>query len=160
MVDLNTTEGRLALVTPHATRYGLDPGIVAAVCEQESSWNPAAIRFEPAFEQRYIRPAIPAAPTTRELTKAMSFGLMQVMGETALELGWNGSFLTELCDPDVGVEYGCRKLQRCFAVHEDPETSLLAYNGGGNPLYGKQVLARVVHYMPAPDPTGTAEGEE
>jgi soluble lytic murein transglycosylase-like protein len=137
---------RLALVTPHALKFGLDPKIVAAVCEQESEWNPFAIRFEPAFEARYIKPALPNAPTTLELTKAMSFGLMQVMGEVAVELGWQGKFLTELCDPDICVEYGCKKLQRCFDVHGDADTSLLAYNGGGNSNYGAQVLARVKNY--------------
>lgn len=145
--DLSTPSARLALVTPHAMKYGLDPKIVAAVCEQESSWNPFAIRFEPAFEARYIKPAIPSAPTTREMTEAMSFGLMQIMGEVAIEFGWRGNFLSELCDPDTGVEFGCKKLQKCFFIHGgDEDCSLLAYNGGGNPNYGQQVLARVKNY--------------
>ena len=55
--------------------------------EQESGWNTFAVRFEPAFEARYIKPALPSAPTTLELTKAMSFGLMQMMGEVAIEFG-------------------------------------------------------------------------
>lgn len=148
-MDLSTNDARLALVTKWAQKYGLDPYLVCAVCEQESSWNPFAIRFEPLFEARYIKPAIPTAPTTRQLTEAVSFGLMQVMGGVAMECGWAGKFLTELCDPDTGVDYGCRKLAKCFALKPDPEQALLAYNGGGNQFYGKQVLARVVHYLPA-----------
>jgi soluble lytic murein transglycosylase-like protein len=144
--DLSTPAARLAFVTPTALKYGLDPKIVAAVCEQESEWNPYAIRFEPAFEARYIKPALPAAPSTRQLTEAISFGLMQVMGEVAIELGWDGKFLTELCDPATAVLYGCRKLQKCFLVHGDAETALLAYNGGGNGAYPAQVLARVKNY--------------
>jgi soluble lytic murein transglycosylase-like protein len=147
--DLSTPASRLALVTPVAGKYGLEATLVAAVCEQESEWNPFAIRFEPAFEARYIKPALPAAPTTRELTEAMSFGLMQVMGEVAIEFGWQGKFLTELCDPATGVLYGCRKLQNCFSIHGDAETALLAYNGGGNPLYPAQVLGRVGNYREA-----------
>ena len=46
------------------------------------------------------------------------------------------------------MDFGCRKLRNCFAVHGDTETSLQAYNGGGNPNYASQVLARVAHYMP------------
>lgn len=137
---------RLALVTPTALKFGLQPSLVAAVCEQESSWNPWAIRFEPAFEARYIKPALPDAPTTREITKAMSFGLMQIMGEVAIELGWDGKFLTELCDPATGILYGCKKLQRCYLQHRDDSTSLLAYNGGGNSFYADQVLSRVKNY--------------
>lgn len=151
-MDLTTNDARLVLARKWAGKYGLDRELVCAVIEQESHWDPFAVRFEPAFETRYIHPAIPAAPTTLELTKAMSFGLMQVMGEVAIELGWRGPFLTALCDPDTGVDFGCRKLQKCFAAHTDPELSLLAYNGGSNALYGKQVLARVAHYI-QPDPS-------
>lgn len=144
--DLSTPKARLAFIIPIALKTSLSPALVCAVCEQESSWNPWAIRFEPAFEARYIHPALPAAPTTRELTKAMSFGLMQIMGETAIEFGWQGNFLTELCDPATGALFGCKKLQRCFANHPDREAALLAYNGGSNSLYPSQVLARIEHY--------------
>jgi soluble lytic murein transglycosylase-like protein len=51
-----------------------------------------------------------------------------------------------LCDPDVGVDFGCRKLRQCELEHGAGESALLAYNGGGNREYGKQVLARVAHY--------------
>lgn len=150
--DLSTNEARLALVSKYASKYGLDPAIVCAVCEQESAWNAWALRYEPAFYARYIEPmtknAKPLEPTEAQ-GRAFSFGLMQVMGQTARELGFSRPFLVELCDPDTGVEFGCRKLQQCFAIHGDPETSLLAYNGGGNPDYGKQVLARVARYLPA-----------
>jgi soluble lytic murein transglycosylase-like protein len=146
VADLSIPASRLTFVTPTALKYGLDPKIVAAVCEQESDWNPFAIRFEPAFEARYIKPALPAAPSTRQLTEAISFGLMQVMGEVAIEFGWAGKFLTELCDANAGLVYGCRKLQKCFEVHGDAETALLAYNGGGNADYPAQVLARVKNY--------------
>jgi soluble lytic murein transglycosylase-like protein len=146
-MDLSTIEARKALVSKWAAKYGLDVAMVCAVCEQESSWNPWAVRFEPAFEARYIKPALTAAPTTKELTEAMSFGLMQIMGQVAIEQGFTGRFLTELCDPEVGIDYGCRKLQKCFATHGADVTGLLAYNGGGNKDYGLQVLARVSKYQ-------------
>lgn len=154
-MDLSTNDARLALAKKWATKYGLDPLIVCAVIEQESAWNPFAVRFEPEFLAHYVKPINPAAPTTQEITRAMSFGLMQCMGLTAIEFGWRGVFLTDLCDPDTGVDFGCRKLQKCFSIHGDDETSLLAYNGGGNAFYGKQVLARVAHYEPP-----TAEGAD
>jgi soluble lytic murein transglycosylase-like protein len=148
MPDLSTPQARLAFVTPFATRYGLDPAIVAAVCEQESAWDPFAVRFEPGFLQRYVKPANPVAPTTMEIMRACSFGLMQIMGEVAMEFGWRGYYLTDLCDPAKGVDYGCKKLQKCFFVHGNiDDTALLAYNGGGNPNYGAQVLARVKNYQ-------------
>jgi soluble lytic murein transglycosylase-like protein len=145
-MDLSTNTARLALATKYAPKYGLDPCVVAAVCEQESAWNPFAVRWEPSFFQRYIVPQ-GLQDATEAYTRAMSFGLMQIMGETAREFGFEGKFLTALCDPDVGVEFGCRKLQKEFEIHRDTETALLAYNGGDNPEYGLQVIARVPHYM-------------
>jgi soluble lytic murein transglycosylase-like protein len=144
--DISTPAARLAFVTPHATKYGLDPKIVCAVCEQESDWYPWAVRWEPAFYQRYIVPMNLVAQPTEAQLRACSFGLMQIMGQTAREFGFGKTFLTELCDPDTGVEFGCKKLQKCFSVHGDAETSLLAYNGGSNPNYPSQVLARVKNY--------------
>lgn len=145
--DLTSLSAKKALAAKYAAKHGLDTVLVCAVCEQESSWNPSAVRFEPAFEARYIHPALPSAPTTLELTKAMSFGLMQIMGETAIEFGWRGTFLTELCDPDLGVDFGCAKLRRCVDLHPNDENAALeAYNGGSAPLYGQQVMARKAKY--------------
>jgi soluble lytic murein transglycosylase-like protein len=146
-MDLSTNDARLALAAKYAAKYGLEPSLVCAVIEQESFWNPFAIRWEPLFFQRYIVPQ-GLADATEAYTRAMSFGLMQIMGETAREFGFQGKFLTQLCDPDIGVEIGCRKLQKCFSVHGDAETSLLAYNGGGDAYYPAQVLARVERYVP------------
>jgi soluble lytic murein transglycosylase-like protein len=144
--DLSTTEARKQLATKWATKYGLDVALVCAVAAHESSWDPFAVRFEPAFETRYIKPAIPAMPTTLELTKAMSFGLLQIMGETAIEFGFTGRFLTYLCDPDIGLDFGCRKLQRCFHLHPDTNGALLAYNGGSDPAYPSLVLQFLGQY--------------
>lgn len=147
MPDLLTPEGRKAFAQLHARVHLLDSALVAAVCEQESDWNPWAVRFEPAFEARYIKPALPQAPTTREMTLAMSFGLMQIMGETAIEFGYTGKFLSGLCDPDEGAEYGCRKLRRCCDLHpNDVQGALLAYNGGSDVAYATQVIARMSKY--------------
>lgn len=146
MIDLSTIDARLALAKKYAAKYDLDPCLICAVAEQESSWNPWSIRFEPGFLMRYIHPAVPDAPTTLEMTKAMSFGLMQVIGVTAMELGFHGKYLTELCDPDVGMEFGCKKLHQCFRAHPDPGGALLSYNGGGNERYPDMVLARLHHY--------------
>jgi soluble lytic murein transglycosylase-like protein len=143
MTDLSTSAGRLAFVTPIALKYGLEPSLVAAVCEQESEWEPGAVRFEPAFLRRYIDPM--KLSFLEALDRSTSWGLMQVMGQTAKELGYAGE-LPALRDPETAVIYGCKKLQKCFSIHGDRETSLLAYNGGSNHLYPAQVIARVSHY--------------
>ena len=144
-MDLSTNDARLALSGKYAAKYGLDVAIVAAVAEQESGWNPWATRYEPDFFTRYLMPLGLKDPTEAH-ARAFSWGLMQIMGQVARENGFNGRFLSELCDPDVGMDLGCRKLKQCFSMHNSPEASLLAYNGGGNQFYPKQVLARVSSY--------------
>lgn len=147
-MDPSTNDARVALASKWAAKHSLDPYIVCAVCEQESGWNPYAVRFENGFLRDYVKPVNPSSPSTLEVTKAMSFGLMQIMGLTAIEFGWSGLFLSDLCDPDRGLDFGCRKLAKCFQDCNAPEFALLRYNGGGSPSYGKQVLARVARYTP------------
>lgn len=146
-MDLSTIAARKQIAGKWATKYGLDPILVCALAAHESSWNPWACRFEPGFLSRYVHPANPSAPTTREITLATSFGLLQIMGEVAVEFGFPGRYLTELCDPDTGMDYGCRKLQKCFSIHGDVESSLLAYNGGGDPNYPAMVLGQMALYQ-------------
>lgn len=148
LLVLDTVDARKQFARKWATVHGLETAIVCAVCEQESGWNPYAMRFEPGFLRTYVKPADPLKPTTLEIAKACSWGLMQIMGLTAIECGWKGLFLSDLCDPDRAVDFGCRKLRQCFALAGagQVEAALLHYNGGGNLNYGKQVLARVDRY--------------
>lgn len=137
----------VALAVQIARSEELDESLVCAVIEQESSWDPWAVRFEPEFERRYVHPSIPSAPTTEELSLAMSWGLMQVMGKTARENGFQGKFLTGLCLPEPGVAVGCRILKKKLQVAEgDLVKSLLLWNGGTDHEYPSRVLARRVKY--------------
>jgi soluble lytic murein transglycosylase-like protein len=71
---------------------------------------------------------------------------MQVMGQVARELGFSGRFLSELADPQVGLEYGCRKFQRCLKATATIEEALLRYNGGNDPTYPAQVKQFIQKY--------------
>lgn len=143
MIDLTTILDRKSFVEPIAKKYLLDSVLVCALIEHESSWNPYTVRFEPAFYRKYVYPATlkPNGPgITEAYTRAISWGLMQVMGETAREFGYAGIYLSELCEPDVGTDYGCKKLRRCFDVHLGKEdAALLAYNGGSDLNYATVV---------------------
>ncbi len=132
-----------------AAAHDLDPALVCAVVEQESAWNPWALRYEPAFLSRYVAPLYTAGKltATEAYARSMSWGLMQVMGQVAREHGFDGDSLAELCDPAVGVDFGCRILAaRLVRARGDANAALLAWNGGANSNYPAEVLARTRNY--------------
>lgn len=145
-LSLRSKEELITLACDAANQCGLEPALVAAVCEQESGWNPWAIRYEPAFYQKYIVP-LNLKSATEAQARAFSYGLLQCMGEVAREAGFKGVFLAELCDPEVNLEIGCKILKaKIDRAHGDVHQGLQFWNGGGNPDYADQVLARKVNY--------------
>ena len=140
----------------HASAHSLDPALVCAVIEQESSWNPFAMRYEPAFFAKYVAPLYTnnKVSASEAYARGFSWGLMQVMGQVAREFGFDAPFLSALCDPEQGIAIGCKVLRRKFDAMAclpgqagDVTRGLLAWNGGGNPAYASQVLARRPHYL-------------
>ena len=141
-----TREELIALAVQTARAYELDPRLVCAVCEQESSFNPFAIRFEPAFLSRYVLP-LNLGSRTEETARAFSWGIMQVMGQVAREHGFKGQFLSMLCEPVAGLDIGCRVLRSKLNSHPSTVTAgLLAYNGGGNKEYATGVIEKMSNY--------------
>lgn len=129
-----------------AARHNLDEALVCAVVEQESGWNPWAMRYEPGFYDQYVPKNL---PSTEARARAFSWGLMQVMGEVARENGFTGKFLTELCQSTAGLEVGCRVLKRKLdKASGDIPKALLLWNGGARPAYADEVLARMPKYRP------------
>ncbi len=132
-----------------AAAHGIEPALVCAVIEQESAWNPWAVRYEPVFLSRYVAPLYTAGKlsATEAYTRSMSWGLMQVMGQVAREFGFSAVSLAELCDPATGLELGCRiLLARLVYSNNDTTAALLAWNGGANPNYPSEVLRRTENY--------------
>ena len=147
---MSATPDILVLAKRSAISYALDPALVCAVVEQESAWNTWAIRYEPAFFAKYVASLYTNNKVTASEAHARGFswGLMQVMGQVARESGCDAPFLSALCDPAQGLAIGCKVLRRKFdAVAGDTTRALLAWNGGANPAYPVQVLARRAHYL-------------
>jgi soluble lytic murein transglycosylase-like protein len=140
----------LTLARKAAAAQALDPGIVCAVVEQESAWNPWAIRYEPLFFSKYVASLYTnnKISATEAYARGFSWGLMQVMGQVAREAGFDALFLSALCDPEQGLAVGCKVLRKKLdAAAGDTTRALLAWNGGGNANYAAQVLARRSHYL-------------
>lgn len=165
VVDLSKILRWRELARSFGKAHGIDGELVLAVIAQESSGNPYAIRPEPGFFQRYLpglRRLVSHSVSKRDdrwfqypHVFACSYGLMQVMYPVALERGLDLAYPTELCDPKIGLEAGCRHLaflatrvlgedgRRHPDALADPRalrTVLLLYNGGGDPNYPDRIL--------------------
>ena len=129
---------------------GLDPVLVWAVVEQESSWRPDATRYEEHYRWLVVPAEGCGLPDGQAEIRGQrtSWGLMQVMGAVARELGLSGPF-EALLRPGLGLEYGCRYLARQLRVTDgDVRGALASYNSGratseAGLRYADQVLARV-----------------
>lgn len=122
----------LELIVTHAQAHQLEPELVYAVCRQESSLNPVAVRHEPDYRWVYrpkdVKPRWCSLDTERMLQKT-SFGLMQVMGAVFREYGFEGWLSEVICCPTIQLEYGCRHLERKISKWGKLD-GVAAYNAG------------------------------
>jgi hypothetical protein len=122
------------LIRDMAARHSLDVNLLTAVVMTESGGDTTAIRHEPKWKyfyhpERYARD-LQIRLEVELLHQAHSWGLMQVMGSVARELGHEGR-LEELLKPQIGMHYGCKKLSQCLKREKgDFESALARYNGG------------------------------
>lgn len=141
------------ILFPITTRLNIDPILVACIIQTESAGNCFAVRYEPAFYRRYIEDkkellghvpkSIPTLDTELRL-RAFSFGLMQIMGQTAREVGFKGDNLTLLFKPEINIEVGCLVLLSKLKKHSfDKKKALLNYNGGADLEYPYRVLRNI-----------------
>lgn len=140
-----TRDELIALAKETAATHGLDAALVCAVCEQESGWRMDATRFEPAFRRRYIDPL--HLKDAEAVGRSTSWGLMQLMGEVARELGYTGDFAAFLSNAELALTWGCKHLaHKLKQANGDVHKALLLWNGGGRPAYADEVLARVTKF--------------
>lgn len=94
----------------HAARYRLDPALLAAVIEQESSFDANA------------------------RSSAGAVGLMQLTPQTAkgiaIRTGGSSFTLSDLTNPEINVRYGAWYLRHLLDRYHDERTALAAYNAG------------------------------
>jgi hypothetical protein len=135
------------IITSTAARYQLDPDLVHAVVQQESSGNPGAINRAGGGQGAY--------------------GAMQVRGPALTDYNrahGTSYSLQDLLDPAKGIDVGSWYLNQQLNTFNDPAAALSAYkNGAGSPeakagtsAYAQQVLSRIgsLSTATAPDTSG------
>lgn len=122
-----------------AIAHSLDANLIRAICNTESAFITWRTRFEPEgyargsyfVSYRDWASKLGLSEPTEGTQQYTSWGLMQIMGFSARELGFDG-YLTQLCDPILGLAYGCLKLKRLFVRYGVEEDVIAAYNQGDN----------------------------
>ena len=123
----------IAIAETKSKEHQIPFELVLAVIEKESAFNNMTYRYEELW--RYHKNIEFFATKTRvsynseKHLQATSWGLMQVMGTVARELGFEGHF-TELSDPGVGIEFGCRKLKQLLKKYSTQDDAISSYNAG------------------------------
>ncbi len=145
----------------HYSEYynvSVDPTVIEAIISVESNGDPWAVRHEPKF-LIWLRTRIKslksvATETTEYQLRSTSFGLGQLMGQTARELGFKGPYLTELCDPELNIMYTCKYYAKLLSRYRGETLwAISAYNAGSarkradgyfnNQQYVDKVLSRL-----------------
>ena len=120
------------IIITKSKKYGIPSQLVKAICKVESDFNTFAIRYEDHYKWLYKAESYRGHTETEKKAQKTSWGMMQVMGSVARELGFDGRFLSELCQPDIGLEYGCKQLKRQYNRYGNWQDAISAYNQGNN----------------------------
>ncbi len=116
-----------------AIGYSFDPLLIAAFVAQESGGVPQRCRFEPAWKfynapEKFAK-SLGISYETEKEQQMFSYGLMQVMGATARDMGYIG-YLNDLCIPDIGLSVGCKFLAEKAKKYPAAGDLISSYNMG------------------------------
>lgn len=135
-----------SLIISNAALFDLDYKLVASIIYQESGGDENAYRVEEAFYDRYLKnkkakelsgyvPNFPPTLTSEKRARAVSYGAMQVMGETARMMGYKNRWLPNVKSNKDNIYIGCKYLRYLFNL---PQTKKIS--GGKEQL--RYVLTR------------------
>lgn len=161
-----------SIAQQQALKLKVDPRMVCAIIEKESSWDSWAWNPEPKY--RYLWDFDSHKPfrklSVTELNdenppldfsaprgvprdaewwgQQASWGLMQVMGAVARERGFRGHFLSELCDPATGIYYGCLQIFHFSRMFKNDEVKIIAaFNGGPGAVLNREIPINFETYV-------------
>lgn len=123
----------LGIIETTCKSFLVDPLILVSLIYTESRGNQFATRYEGGFHftsnlAKWARHTH-VLEQTELVGQKTSWGLMQVMGGTAREMGFDGNF-PQLCDAGIGIKYGAMYYWRQMERYKDPMQAVAAYNAG------------------------------
>lgn len=136
----------MQLVKNEALRHGVPCNLVKAIIQVESGGDPWAMRYEDHYqwlwdwqggawrgEPENLPSPQMVSTDTEVIQQKTSWGLFQIMGAVARELGFQRPFLSELCREEVNAQYGClylKKLHQRYGKEYGWEGVVAAWNAG------------------------------
>lgn len=122
-----------SLIKEQAQFYDVNMVLVKAIITVESNFNPYAIRYEPLWhyfkDVENCAKLVNTTSMTEHVMQATSWGLMQIMGSVARELGYTLP-LPALCIPETNIKVGCQKLDSLSKKYDSLGDIVSAYNAG------------------------------
>ena len=116
-----------------ASHAGLDPILVAAIVATESGGQTYATRYEAHWKYLVDVDAhakrLGITVMTETMHQATSWGLMQIMGGTAREMGFR-DHMPKLCEVEIGLLWGCLYLTRLSNRYKNLDDVIVSYNSG------------------------------
>lgn len=132
-MDQGNRKDLCPLLKKYCRSFGLDSFLVEAIIEIESGWNAWAVRYEETSPYLVVPTKFAnlnkISIASERICQKMSWGLMQILGSTARFCGYSGP-LTALCDPDRGMNWGCKYLQKIYQEHALTNDIIASYNAG------------------------------
>lgn len=123
-----------ASIQTTATITQLDPDLIAAIVMTESAGNRYALRYEEHWRYFLYTSEYAMKLGITELTErrlqCFSYGLMQIMGSVARELGFADSLIV-LMDVEKNLLYGSLKLKQFISRWKSIPDAVSSYNQGG-----------------------------
>lgn len=120
-------------ITSISKHFDIDRILLGSIILTESFGEDSITRYEQHYKYLYDPKSFAKRLRTTETTEIIhqrtSWGLCQIMGALARELGFD-RHLPNLIDPEINLLYACRHLKNLFVNYKDQKKVISAYNAG------------------------------
>lgn len=149
------------IVELEAATQKLDPILLLAICTHESSFDPFRAKTEASYRWLSLPNGhalrLGITYETEVALQSISYGLMQIMGATARQFGYNGQLAELAGNPSISLHFGTLYLQHCLKLYPKLEDTISAYNAGhpeeiANGIYRNQSYEDAVKKFMAEKP--------